>query len=196
MTPKMNVETEQPSAAEIGEARAALEGARGRVFAATEGFSEVQWNYRPASGGWSAAGIVEHMVVVQELVLGPIAQALAVSPETGSADSSAIDTIVKTKVADRSRKFPGPEPLQPTGRWTPAEALQRLSANTGRLIDSLESTPGLRKHRIPSPPLKAITGGQYELMDGYQWILTVAFHTDRHTSQILEVKGEPGFPAR
>jgi hypothetical protein len=191
MTPAIS---EKLSAAEVAEGRAALEAARDRMKAATEGLSEVQWNYRPASGGWSAAGIVEHSVAVQELVLGPIAQALDAAPETPGEEAGTIDAIVKAKVADRSRRFPSPEPTHPVGRWTPAETLARLGANTERFVERLGAAPGLRKRRLPSPPLKAISGGQHELMDGYQWILATAFHTDRHTQQILDVKAEVGFP--
>jgi hypothetical protein len=32
-------------------------------------------------------------------------------------------------------------------------------------------------------------------MDGYQWVLATAAHTERHTKQILEVKSDPNFPA-
>jgi hypothetical protein len=191
MTPAIN---EKLGAAEIAAGRAALEAARDRMAAATEGLSEAQWNYRPTSGGWSPAGIVEHSVLVQELVLGPIAQALDAAPETPGEEAGLIDSIVKTKLVDRSRRFPSPEPTHPAGRWTPQETLARLGANTGRFIERLEATPGLRKRRLPSPPLKAITGGQHELMDGYQWILATAFHTDRHTQQILDLKAEAGFP--
>ncbi len=181
--------------AEVEEARRLLEQACEAVFSATEGLSEAQWNYRPASGGWSAAGLVEHMVIIQDFVLGPISQALANSPEDSSSQAETIDAIVKTKIPDRSRKFPAPESVHPRGRWTPAESLNRLRANTLRFIERLESTPGLRQHRVPSPPLNAITDGEHTLMDGYQWILAAAGHTDRHTKQILEVKAEPGFPA-
>lgn len=187
MTPKTEM-TEQ------AEGRAYLEGARDRVRAAVAGLSEAQWSYRPAAGGWSIAGILEHMVVVQELVLGPVAQGLAETPETASGDAATIDAILKAKLADRSRKFQGPELACPAGRWTPAESLERFEANTRGLIERLE-TPGLRQHRVPAAPLKAISDGAYELMDGYQWILAAALHTDRHTGQILEVKGEAGFPA-
>ena len=33
-------------------------------------------------------------------------------------------------------------------------------------------------------------------MDGYQWIIATAGHSDRHTQQILEVKADGGFPAK
>jgi len=193
MTPATSP-TQQLSPAELAEARAALEAARDRVYSATANLSATQWNYPPAPERWSIAQIVEHMVTVQELVLGPIAHALSGTPETDSTDTAAIDEIVKTQVAVRTGRFNAPPAIQPTGKWTPRESLDRLAANTERLVEAAGATPGLRKHRLPSPPLKAISGGKYELMDGYQWILTAAFHTDRHTEQIQEVKAAPGFP--
>ncbi len=183
------------TAYEVEEARRYLEEARDGVFLATNGLSEAQWNYRPASGGWPVAGIVEHMVVIQDLILGPIAEALANSPEASGAGPETIDAIIKTKIPDRSRKFQAPESVHPTGRWSSCESLKRLSANTQRLIERLESAPGLREHVVPSPPINAVTNGEHKLMDGYQWILAAAAHTDRHTRQILEVKAEAGFPA-
>jgi hypothetical protein len=184
------------SAAEIVEGRAYLQRACDRVLSATAGLSEAQWGYRASEGNWSAGEIVEHMALVQEVVLGPIAQALAGAPETVGLETATVDEIVKTRFIDRSRKFPAPEMVRPTGRWAPAESLERVSANTGRMMERLETTPGLRLHRVPAAPLKAISGGAYELADGYQWILAAAAHTDRHVNQILELKTQPGFPAR
>jgi hypothetical protein len=185
---------EELTALEIQEARRYLEQARDNVFAATIGLSQKQWAYRPTSGGWSIAEVVEHTVAVQERVLGPVSQALAESPESVGTDSQTIEEIIRTKFVDRSHKFKAPEFIQPTGQWTRSEALQRLATNTARLIERLESTPHLRRHRIPSPPLSATTGGQYTTMDGYQWILAAAAHTDRHAGQMMEIKAEPGFP--
>jgi hypothetical protein len=50
----------------------------------------------------------------------------------------------------------------------------------------LQSTPDLRAHVVAHPALGPL--------DGYQWILTVAAHTERHTKQILEVKADTRFP--
>ncbi len=194
-TTNVSATCEGLTAHEVEEARRYLEEARHRALLTTEGLSEAQWNYRPGSGGWSVAGIVEHMAVIQDFILGPIAEALANSPEASAAEPETIDAIIKAKIPDRSRKFQAPESVQPTGRWTPSESLNRLSANTQRLIERMECTSGLREHVVPSPPINAVTNGEHKLMDGYQWILAAAAHTDRHTRQILEVKAEAGFPA-
>ena len=187
--------TQELTPAEIASVRRYLLETRDAAISATERLSEAQWNYRPPSGAWSTAGTVEHMILVQERILGPFAEALANSDETASEAWETIDAIVWREFPDRSRKFSAPEALHPTGRWNRAEVLDRLSANTSRLIERLELAPGLRRHRIPSPPLTAMTNGEHKLMDGFQWILAAATHTERHTRQILELQAEPGFPA-
>ena len=63
------------------------------------------------------------------------------------------------------------------------------------LAASLES-PDLRQHAVEALPLKAISKGEYDKMDGYQWILAAAAHTERHTKQILEVRADANFPAK
>src|ERR1700730_11726264 len=142
MSTNVSVAYERLTHLEIEEARCYLERARENVLAATEGLSETQWNYRPAFGGWSVAGLVEHIVIIQDLILGTFAQALANAPETPGIDAEPIAAIIKDKFPDRSRRFPAPESVHPTGRWTASESLSRLSANTQRLIERLESTPG------------------------------------------------------
>ncbi len=170
----------------------ALEG----VLDATAGLSETQWNFKPALDNWSIAEILEHIVMVQEVVLGPVRAQLATAPAAPGQDAKAVDAIIFNQFPDRTAKFKGPEPVQPTGRWPVAVALERLRDNSARLTEYLETTPGLRQHAVDSLPLKAVSKGVYEKMDGYQWVLAVAAHTERHTRQMLEVKAAPAFPAQ
>ena len=104
-----------------------------------------------------------------------------------------MDAIVINQFPNRLNKFSAPGPIEPSGRWAPAIASGLLAKNQDRLIEYLNSTPDLRQHMRESPPLKAVSKGAYESMDGYQWILAAAAHTERHTKQILEVKADP-FP--
>src|ERR1700692_4731176 len=114
MATNVSVAYERLTPVEIEDARGYLECARDNVLAATQGISETQWNYRPATSGWPVAGLVEHMVVIQDLVLGPFAQALANAPETPGIDAQPIDAIIRQKFPDRSQKFPAPEFVHPT----------------------------------------------------------------------------------
>ena len=66
--------------------------------------------------------------------------------------------------------------------------------NYERLAGFVESTSDLRQHVLESPPLRFVTNGEFETMDGYQWALTVAAHDQRHVGQILEVQADPNYP--
>jgi hypothetical protein len=106
-----------------------------------------------------------------------------------------LDALVLEKVPDRSNKVKGPEAVEPAGTWDPETALSRHSRNYERLIAFVESNSDLREHVLESPPLKIITKGEHQTMDGYQWALTLAAHDERHVRQILEVKADPRYPA-
>ena len=182
---------------ELDQARVYLQQTRNGIVGATKGLSEAQWTFKPAPDRWSIAEIVEHVVLAQELILGPVREQLAKAPAASTdRDYKQVDAVVVSKIPDRLTKYPAPEFLKPTGRWTPAEAMDRLMKDYAQLTEYLESTPDLRQHSVDAPPLKAVSNGKYESMDGYQWVLAAAAHVERHTKQILEVKADPNFPAK
>ena len=180
---------------ELEQGSRSLESAREAVLRSTQGLSEAQWHYRPAADRWSIAEILEHIVVVQDRVLGPLWDQLVTAPPPPAGhDSKVVAALILTETPNRSEKFPAPEPVRPAARWTPAAALERFLANDAKLRERLESTRDLHQHAVPSMPLKAISKGAHELMDGYEWILLVAGHSERHTLQIREVIADPNFP--
>jgi len=133
---------------------------------------------------------------VQERVLGPILDQLANAPAPpANRDFDAVDAIVINNFSTRLNKFPAPEFVRPADQIVPAELLQRLTTNCELLLERLDS-PGLRQHAVEAAPLKAVSKGAYDLMDGYQWILAAAAHTERHAKQMLEVKADLSFPER
>lgn len=163
------------------------------IVGALKDLSEVQWKFKPSPEQWSIAEIVEHVIFVQERVLGPIRQQLANAPAVPAGyDYKHVDDVVIHRLPNRLTKYPSPH--EPTGDLARSEALHCLLKNYRQLKEYLESTPDLRQHAIQAAPLKAISKGAYDWMDGYQWILAVAAHTERHTKQILEVKANADFP--
>jgi DinB superfamily len=180
---------------EIEQARLFIQQTQNAVVGATKGLSETQWKYKPAPDRWSIAENLAHVVVVQERVLGPILEQLATAPAPPDGiDNKVVDSIVIHQFPNRLAKFSAPESVNPGESTAPAELLNRLSANCRRLADSLDR-PGLRQHAVPAPPLKGVSKGAYEFMDGYQWILAAAAHTERHAKQMLEVIADPGYLA-
>lgn len=181
---------------DLDRARTYLQQTQDMVVGATKGLSSAQWSFKPAADRWSIAEIVEHMVLAQELILGPTREQLAKAPAPGERDNKQIDEFVLASMPDRTMKFQAPEIVQPTGRWTPAESMARLSKNCDELKRYLETTPDLRSHVVGAPALTALSKGVYESMDGYQAILLAAGHTERHVKQILEVRAVANFPSK
>jgi hypothetical protein len=145
---------------------------------------------------WSIAEILEHMVIVHKRVLGRVREQLPQAPAPpAERDCHKLDSIVIEKIPDRSIKAKAPDYIQPTGLLTLPAALDRLFKNYDVLTGVVESTPGLREHVLEAPPLRLVTNGAYDSIDGYQWALTAAAHDQRHVAQILEVKGAPNYPA-
>jgi len=179
---------------DLDQGRRYLEQTRTGVIGATKGLTEAQWNFRPAPGCWSIAEILEHVAIVQELVLGPVREQLANAPAGANPDAAEVDAVVMYRFQDRLQRFKGPETILPQGGSAPEDVLRRVIANYDRLVEALETTPELREHLAHAAPLKAASNGRFEYMDGYQWLLAAGAHADRHTGQILEVKADAGFP--
>lgn len=179
---------------EIEQARLFIQQTQNAVVGATKRLSDAQWKFKLAPDRWSIAENLAHVVVVQERVLGPILEQLVTAPPplTGI-DNKVVDSIVIHQFPTRLARFSAPEAVNPGEPIAPAELLSRLSGNCQRLADSLDR-PGLRQHAVPAAPLKGVSKGAYEFMDGYQWILAAAAHTERHAKQMLEIMADPGFP--
>ena len=89
-------------------------------------------------------------------------------------------------VPDRSHKAQAPEPLQPTNRFGSPSAAQKHFVESRAVTEEyLKNATGLRVHLSDSPLGK---------LDGYEWVLLIAAHSERHTKQMLEVKADPNFP--
>src|SRR5262245_55273867 len=57
-----------------------LEQTRKGITGALRNVSEPMWQFKPAGGGWSIAQILDHIIFVQDLVLGPVHEKLEAAP--------------------------------------------------------------------------------------------------------------------
>lgn len=182
------------TAPEIELAKLHLQQTSDLVIGALLGVSDAQWRFKPANGAWSIAENGEHIIVVQERVLIMLREQLLMGPPPPPRDNQSIDSLIIDRFPNRLAKFQAPEFVHPKGDWTLAQTIDRMAANTRHYGQCLRSMPYLRAHSLESPPLKALTKGEHVMMDGYQWILAVCGHSERHVKQIIEVKADPAFP--
>jgi len=165
-----------------------LEKTRAEVLAATKGLSEAQWNFKPGPDRWSVAEVTEHIAAAEDYLRNMVEQKVMTAPaRTEPADVKAIDDFVLQMIPDRSKKVQAPEPLRPTNRFgSPKESLKHFQESRAETIAFLKKTKDLRAHATDSPMGKKF--------DGYEWVLMIAAHSERHTKQIEEVKADPNFP--
>jgi len=165
-----------------------LEKTQAGVIAAAQGLSDAQLAFKPAPERWSVAQVLEHIASAEDMLMGMVTGQVMTAPARADGeDVKAIDELILTAIPDRTQKRSAPEPLIPTNRYgSAAEALKHFRESRAKTIAFLKDTAGLRGHAIDSPLGKKL--------DGYQWLLFIAAHSERHTKQMLEVKADPSFP--
>lgn len=165
-----------------------LESTKKNVLQATKGLSEAQWNFKPSPDRWSVAQVMEHIAASEDFIRDNLLKEKVMVAPAGEPgrDVKQIDEAVVAKVPDRTHKAQAPEPLVPNNRFDSlAGSLKHFVESRATTEQFLETTTGLRDHVMDGPVPK---------MDGYEFVLFIAAHCERHTKQINEVKADPNFP--
>jgi hypothetical protein len=166
-----------------------LETTKKNVLEATKGLSEEQWNFKPAPDRWSVAQVMEHIAASEDFIREMLKEKVMMAPagEAGR-DVKKTDDSVLAMVPDRTHKAQAPEPLVPTNRFgSPESSIKHFVESRATTEEFLKTTTGLRDHVMDSPLGK---------LDGYEFVLFIAAHSERHTKQINEVKADPNFPKK
>jgi DinB superfamily len=166
-----------------------LETTKKNVLEATKGLSEAQWNFKPAPDRWSVAQVMEHIAAAEDFIRDLVKEKVMMAPagEAGR-DVKKTDEGVLMMVPDRTTKAQAPEPLVPTNRFgSPDASIKHFVESRATTVNFLKTTTGLRDHVADSPLGK---------LDGYEFVLLIAAHSERHTKQISEVKADPNFPKK
>ncbi len=164
-----------------------LEQTRDHALTLAQSLTPEQRGFRPTAESWAAAELLEHIVVVENMALSRIENALA----TGSPDDSRRgkgahkDKIVLEDIPARLTRVQAPEPAHPKERWPGFDELVRqFTATRARSIELARTTQAdLRAYFAPHPFLKDL--------DCYQWLLLIASHCERHVRQAEEGLGFP-----
>ncbi len=161
---------------------------RENLLDSTIRLSQDQLQFKPAPDRWSVAECLEHIIVVENRILGRIAE-LAQGPADTSKRSpfEGRDDSLAQIIAGRVDRFPAPEILNPTGRWPYHRLLPEFRMARGRSFDLASRVDAdLRRCFFPHPV--------YGDLDCYQWLLLIPAHGERHRAQAEEVMSTPSFP--
>jgi len=170
-----------------------LQDTRKALQKETKGLTPQQWNFKAAPDRWSVAECLEHITLSEDLIYQMINDKVMKTPaqaeKYNATAAQAKDDQITKILPDRSQKFQAPEPLKPSGKWaSPAETWKHFEAGRKTTIAYAKKQADLRAHFMDSPAVKD--------MDGYQWLLFLSAHSERHTAQIREVKADANFPKK
>jgi uncharacterized damage-inducible protein DinB len=180
------------SRGERDRAMSELHATRKRFLDSIAGLSQAQWNFKPAPEVWSIAQIADHVVVSEGALFDVIQKKLLTSPaQPGKRGSTkAKDEQVLRVMPDRSQKRKAPDYLEPAGKWVTQDAavseFRKLRDAHIAYVDQTQDD--LRAHFTENRVVGEI--------DGYQWMLLISAHTERHVLQIEEVKASAKYPKK
>jgi hypothetical protein len=164
-----------------------LTASRDRLLGLADGLTAEEWTFRPAEGRWSTAECLEHVMRVEDRILGVIEKKLQ-EGTPGLAKARVDDAVVARAIPDRTIRREAPEPVRPTGHWPDANELVAAFRKTRQRTTDFAATirSDLRSYCHPHMALGEL--------DCYQWLLVLSLHGFRHAQQIEEIKASAGFP--
>jgi hypothetical protein len=162
-----------------------LHASRKAFLDSIAGLSEEQWKFKPAPDRWSIGEVAEH-IALSEVSLFQLITEKAMKSEPAAerkAASREADEQFVARIRDRSKKGNAPDFLQPAGKWpTPEALIADFKKNRENTIAYAETTQDdLRGHEAMN-------------LRGWQWLLLISAHAERHVAQINEVKADPRYP--
>lgn len=166
-----------------------LDGSRERLLGTVRGLSREQLEYRAAPERWSVAECLEHIIVAERLMFEALAGRMqqAPGPSKHGDWEGRDEALTKQMITGRKEPKQAPEVFRPAGRWPTEKLLPEFEAVRGRTRAFCATSSGdLRSCFLVHPVLGRL--------DGYQWLLIVARHCERHRLQVEEVIASAGFP--
>jgi hypothetical protein len=162
---------------------------RDQVLAESSKLTDAQWNFKQGPDRWSVGQVVEHLALAESYMFDLQQKAIsgpAATPEQQAATKDK-DAMIMKAIPDRTRKAQAPEPLQPGARLGDrAAVLKAFKDRRAKTIEYARKTKDDLRAHVGDSPLGPL--------DGYQWLLFMAAHSERHLAQIKEVKADAQFP--
>jgi hypothetical protein len=164
---------------------ARLDRSRVELGTAVDSIAVPLRHQRPAPDRWSAAEVLEHLAIVERLITGRMAEAIAVARQRGlSAETSVrapLSDAIESRMANRTTRRDAPIASIPTGTVDAAASWQAIEEGHRRMKAVAADADGLALGEV------SFEHPFFGPMTVYQWIELMAAHEGRHTEQIKEI---------
>ena len=160
----------------------ALRDGREVLGASLAGLDEKLAARKPANGGWSVRECVEHVVNVEEYLLGRLRAATEIPQPQ---ENPKREAKIAAYAADRTRKIEAPPLSHAHGRFAAVpEALAAFDVARAGVMGWLEPFGGDLRCWVTDHPL--VPGP----VTCYETLVMIAAHPKRHAEQIEEIRKE------
>lgn len=147
--------------------------------------SSAQLNYRYAPGKWTILDVVEHLVTAEPLYWAGFQKSMHAEPSKPKKASPDADMLWYG--IDRTERQKTGKDEEPVGKLKDVAAgLASYHKMRATLIDYVKTTnDDLRGHVFTDWGV-----------EGFQGMLGISSHAQRHIMQIREIKAQPGYPSK
>lgn len=174
-----------PILQEIADQNARIRAELTRIVAETP---SAKFDHMPRDGGWTGTGIIQHLGttegMVSKLLEGLFAKALADGIAIERSTASWLGSLDKYNLLDRSKRISAPERAHPAPDAKFESSWASLQAVRQRLLAAVATVDGRDLSTLSAP--HPVVGA----LNGYQWVLIVGLHEERHISQLRETLSE------
>jgi DinB superfamily len=147
------------------------------------GLKPEQLRFRPRPNAWNILDCVEHLTLAEPEYWAMYQRSMKAKATKEESPSEDVDRLWYG--IDRTQRTTTVESETPKSRFTEmAPALQAFRDLRATIMNYVKTTQeDWRHHMIP----------EWD-RDGYQWLVMISAHSQRHILQIREIKHDPGFP--
>jgi hypothetical protein len=163
---------------------AALDRYREDLRQAVDSVPHARRGEAPAAGGWSVAGVIEHLAIVEPRLMGRLGQLLSearAGVPAFSASTPVFTDALVSRYLDRSRRIETGEASRPVANLSADNAWAALESARAKTRALVLETDGLSVESITFPH------PAFGPLNVYQWVGFVAGHEGRHALQIREI---------
>ncbi|NAY91908.1 DUF664 domain-containing protein [Muricauda sp. JGD-17] len=166
-----------------------LSETRNHMLQVLDGLTEEQLHFKPSENEWSIAECVEHIAISENVFEGFLKKTVAEGANPALKDSLVFkDEQLMGVLTDRSQRFKTTEPFEPRGKFgSHEETVQAFLKKRNEHIEYVKTTEDDLRNRFNQDL-------PFGTVDGFQVIIFVAGHSERHILQMEEVMAHEEFP--
>src|ERR1039457_1277663 len=167
-----------------------LTSSKTALLESIRGLTHAQWTFKPSPDAWSVQECAEHLILAEDLIFDEARKTLGTPAVARLPNATSEgDRQIVAQMEDRSKKAKAPKVIQPAGKFpTPESAAQEFKLRRDKTSAYVKTTNDPLRVHVGDGPSGATA-------DVYQFLLELAAHSARHTSQIREVKAATGYPS-